>query len=146
VIISVSEHIPLNPDELWTVLEPIEHHVEWMADAASITFTSEQRRGVGTRFTCLTVIGPIRLRDHMEVTVWEPGQRMGIRHTGLVTGQGEFTLAPRHDGTRFTWREDIRLPWWLGGALAERTLGRPILTRIWRGNLRRLRTQAAAVR
>ena len=103
---------------MWAVIEPIETHVEWMADAESITFTGEQHRGVGTRFECRTRIGPFRTNDRMVVTEWEPGRVMGIEHHGLFTGTGRFTLdavGPEH--TRFTWTETIHFPWWMGGAV-----------------------------
>ena len=46
---------------------------------------------------------------------------MGVRHVGVVTGTGTFTLAPLDGGrgTRFEWSEDLRFPWWLGGRLGE---------------------------
>ena len=77
---------------VWQVIEPIEHHVDWMTDAVSITFTTAQRRGVGTEFECVTKIGPFRTIDRMIVTEWEPEQAMGIEHRGLFTGTGRFTL------------------------------------------------------
>jgi len=140
-VIRVSADYDVAPDALWASLEPIEHHVEWMADAESIQFLTAQRRGVGTRFRCVTKLGPIRLRDDMEITAWEPGRRMGVRHDGLVTGAGEFTLAALDGGrrTRFTWTETLRLRWWMGGVLGERLVARHVLALIWRGNLRRLR-------
>ena len=145
-MIRVSADYDVDPDALWAVLEPIELHVEWMADAESIEFLTTQRRGVGTRFRCVTKVGPIRLRDDMEITAWEPGRRMGVRHDGLVTGEGEFTLAALDGGRRtlFTWTETLRLRWWLGGPLGERLVARYVLGVIWRGNLRRLRTIAEA--
>ena len=125
-------------DRVWSVIEPIETHVEWMADAESITFTGEQHRGVGTRFECRTRIGPFRTNDRMVVTEWEPGRVMGIEHHGLFTGTGRFTLdrvGPDH--TRFTWTETIHFPWWMGGAVGARS-AEPIFRQVWRANLERL--------
>jgi hypothetical protein len=116
-----------------------------MADAEAITFHSDQRQGVGTAFCTDTKVGPFRLRDQMEVTEWEPGRVMGIRHTGVVTGTGRFTLeavacpaggAGEH--TRFTWDERLFFPSWMGGRLGGRA-GGPVLTWIWRRNLAQLR-------
>ena len=73
--ISVSNEIDGNASEVWRVIEPIEHHVEWMLDAKSIQFEGDQHRGVGTRFVCDTKIGPITLHDRMEITEWQPEQR-----------------------------------------------------------------------
>jgi uncharacterized protein YndB with AHSA1/START domain len=139
IVVSVDFDAP--PVTVWRVIEPIEHHVEWMADASSIRFPTSQRRGIGTRFTCRTAIGPFRVDDRMEITAWEPERVMGVRHQGLVTGTGQFVLAPLDDGsrTRFTWREELHFPWWLGGPVAARLSGTAVLRRVWRHNLQRLR-------
>ena len=125
---------------MWAVVEPIERHVDWMHDAVAIRFDSEQRRGVGTTFDCDTKVGPIRLVDRMEITEWEPYAVIGVRHRGVVTGTGRFTLEPIDLGrrTRFTWSEDLTFPWWLGGRLGELLGGRLVMRAIWRRNLREL--------
>lgn len=137
----VSADYDAEPDAVWAVLEPVERHVDWMADAESIRFRSEQRRGAGTTFECVTKIGPIRLTDVMVITEWEPARVMGVRHDGIVTGAGRFTLDPIDGGrrTRFTWREELRFPWWLGGRVGAAVGGRFVMERIWRTNLSRLR-------
>jgi hypothetical protein len=125
-------------DAVWAELEAIERHVTWMADAESIELTAGRHAGVGTTFTCRTRVGPFRLTDRMEVTEWEPGRAMGVRHVGLVSGSGRFTLARRRRGrTRLTWEEELRFPLWMGGAPGA-FAARPVLAMIWRGNLRRL--------
>lgn len=139
--IKVSTTIDAPPKQVWAALEDISTHVRWMADAASITFTSDQQTGKGTTFDCLTRVGPIALDDHMEITRWEPGRAMGVLHTGLVSGAGVFTLKPRgRKGrrTRFRWAERLRFPWWLGGAFTA-FAAKPVLWAVWRGNVRRLR-------
>jgi uncharacterized protein YndB with AHSA1/START domain len=140
-LIVVGAEFDAPPATVWRVIEPIERHVEWMTDARSIRFATSQRRGVGTRFTCQTAIGPFRVDDRMEITDWEPERVMGVRHHGLVTGTGQFVLAPLDDGvrTRFAWREELRFPWWLGGPVAARLGGTAVLRRVWRGNLERLK-------
>lgn len=137
--IYVSTVIDAPPDEVWRVVEPIERHVDWMADAEAIRFEGDQTRGVGTRFVCDTRVGPLRLTDRMEITEWEPGRAMGVRHTGLVTGSGRFTLDRAVDGgTLFAWEEELRFPWWMGGRLGELVGGRLVLRQIWKRNLRAL--------
>jgi uncharacterized protein YndB with AHSA1/START domain len=139
--VSVSAEYDASPEQVWSVIEPIESHVDWMADAAVIRFVTDQTRGVGTRFECVTVLGPIRLTDRMEVTEWEPGRAMGVRHDGLVTGTGRFTITPLDGGrrSRFAWDEELQFPWWLGGRVGERVGGQTVMRRIWAGNLERLR-------
>lgn len=138
--VTVAIDIAASPASLWAYLERVEDHVEWMADAESITFHSDQRRGVGTAFTCLTKVGPIRLNDEMTITEWETERTMGVRHQGLVTGQGRFTLEPKGNGTLFTWTERLTFPWFLGGPVVAAVAGRFVLGPIWRRNLKRLRS------
>ena len=136
----MSQLVEAPPEAVWRELADLAGHAEWMADAESIEFTSEQRRGVGTTFDCATRIGPLRTRDRMEVTRWQEGRELGVRHQGLVTGEGVFTLRPADPGgrrTRLDWVEQLRFPWYLGGPLTA-LLARPVLRGIWRGNLRRL--------
>jgi uncharacterized protein YndB with AHSA1/START domain len=129
------------PDAVWRAVELVDSHVDWMADAETIRFLTEQTEGVGTRFECITRIGPVRLTDQMEITEWEPGRSMGVRHSGVVTGTGRFTIEPLDGGrrTRFSWDEKLTFPLWLGGPLGSAVGGPLVLQRIWRGNLRRLK-------
>jgi Polyketide cyclase / dehydrase and lipid transport len=142
--VKVSTIIAAPPEVVWEELRHIERHVDWMADAEAIRFTSVRRQGVGTTFDCDTRIGPIRLVDRMEITAWEPEHTMGVRHVGLVTGTGAFALRAAGPGaTTMTWTEELRFPWWLGGPMGA-WVARPVLARIWRGNLRRLRERVVS--
>ncbi len=139
--IRVAIEIDAPPARVWEVVEPVERHVDWMHDAVAIHFTSDQTRGVGTEFLCDTKVGPIKLVDRMEITEWTPGEVMGVRHIGLVTGSGRFTLEPIDLGrrTRFVWQEELTFPWWLGGPLGAYIGGKVALRPIWRRNLRGLK-------
>jgi hypothetical protein len=138
--IYVSTVIDAPVEVVWATVEPVERHVDWMTDAAAITFETDQHRGVGTRFICETRVGPIKLMDHMAITSWHEGREMGVRHEGLVTGTGAFTLVPAADGgTLFAWAEDLTFPWWLGGRLGELIGGQLVLKAIWKRNLRTLK-------
>ena len=129
--IEVRRRVRADVETVWDALADIAAHVEWMADAVSIRFTSATTEGVGTTFVCVTKVGPIRLLDRMEVTEWVPQQAMAVRHTGIVTGEGRFTLTPVGDRTELAWRESLRLPWWLPSWPAA-----IVLRQIWRWNLR----------
>lgn len=137
--IRVAIDIDAPPAIVWMAVEAIEDHVDWMADAEAIHFTTDEHRGVGTAFDCETKVGPLRLVDKMRVTEWETARVMGIEHHGLVTGRGRFTLeAIANDRTRFTWTETLTFPAKMGGA-AGALAAKPVLTQIWRRNLRRLK-------
>lgn len=134
----VSTTIDAPPDEVWDDVSDLASHVEWMHDARAITFTSERSSGVGTTFDCETRVGPFGLTDRMEVTSWVRGREIGVRHVGLVTGVGRFTIRRLRRGrTRFTWTERLRFPWWMGGPVGA-VVARPVLRRVWKRNLRSL--------
>jgi uncharacterized protein YndB with AHSA1/START domain len=133
--------VEATPAEVWAAVEDVATHVDWMHDATAIRFTSAQHAGVGTTFDCDTRIGPIQLVDRMEITAWEPEHTMGVRHVGLVTGTGAFTLRDAGRGrTEFLWDETLTFPWWMGASLGARA-GAVVLARIWKRNLRALKQQ-----
>ena len=137
--IRVGIMIDAPPEVVWHEVEQIERHVGWMADAVSITFSSPSNRGVGTQFDCMTRIGPFRTTDRMTITQWTPRRALGIEHTGVVTGRGRFVLSRRRHGrTRFTWVEQLRFPWWMGGPVGAQA-AKPILRAVWRRNLHALK-------
>ena len=138
VTIRCDERIEAPPATVWADIERIETHPDWMADALRIDFETAQHRGVGTGLVCLTRVGPLRTHDRLVVTEWDPERAMSIEHRGAVRGVGRFTLTPAGDATRFGWEETLRFPWWLGGPFGERAAA-PILARVWRANLARLR-------
>ena len=131
--------------EVWDAIKSIESHVDWMADAESIVFTTARTSGVGTSFVCITKVGPLRLRDAMTVTEWSPRKAMGIEHQGLVGGKGRFTLkavrlrsSESTPSTRFVWKERLTFPWWMGGPVGA-LCAKPVLRWIWKRNLGRLK-------
>jgi len=137
-LIETSIEIAAPPAEVWDDLARLERHTEWMADAERIEFLTDSRSGVGTRMEVLTKVGPLRTRDVMEFTAWEPPHRMAIRHEGLVGGFGEFQLrALGPNRTLFTWRERLVFPKRFGGSVGA-ALARPVLVAVWRRNLSRL--------
>jgi hypothetical protein len=134
--VTVTQHIPRDSGIVWERLADLADHPSWMKDAKSLTFTTGQHSGVGTRMEVLTRIGPFTTLDVMEVTSWEEGRAIGVRHTGLVRGTGLLSVEPDGGGANVMWDEDLRFPWWLGGRVTA-WLARPVLRRVWRGNLAR---------
>ena len=72
----------------------------------------------------------------MEITEWTPTAAIGVRHLGMVTGTGRFTLSPIELGseTRFGWEESLVFPWcW--AVRSALSLAAPGATPIWNRNL-----------
>ena len=128
--------VPLEP--VWGALADLASHTVWMKDAHSIDFVTDQQTGVGTKMKVKTLVGPFRTVDEMEVVRWDERRAIEVFHTGLVKGRGTFTITETGPGeTEVLWDEELSFPWWLGGPLTA-MFARPVLARIWRGNLRRL--------
>lgn len=126
-------------EHCWTHLADLGSHVDWMADAESIRFTSSPTRGPGTTFECVTKVGPLTTVDKMKVVEWVEGSCVAVQHTGLIVGMGRFELVGLGpDACKISWTEDLRFPWYLGGVLTA-FAAKPVLKRIWMGNLRRFR-------
>ena len=137
--ISIQVEIAAPPKVVWAAIADVRTHTDWMADAQAIRLTSEKTEGVGTTFECDTQVGFLRTKDQMMVTEWGPGPLMGVRHEGLVLGEGRFTLTGNgSDSTLFAWTEHLVFPWWLGGPVIG-LLSRPLLRGLWRRNLGRLK-------
>lgn len=83
-----------------------------------------------------TRVGPLRTRDVIEVIEWTEERSITVSHHGLVKGVGKFILEDADGHTTLTWNEELEFPWWLGGRLTA-WLARPVLKRIWSGNLQR---------
>ena len=135
--IAVSRTVPVNHERVWAVIADLGSHTEWMRDAERIVFVNDQRRGVGTRMEVVTVVGPLRTLDVMEVVGWDEGSSIEVAHQGLVKGRGTLAAIQQGNGTLVTWEEELTFPWWLGGPITA-WLARPVLRAIWRGNLGRL--------
>lgn len=132
------------PERVWAEIEDVGGHVDWMADAVAIRFTSSQRQGVGTTFECDTRFGPFQLTDQMAITEWRESKTMGVEHSGVVTGSGRFKLRKARGGrTRFMWEENLTFPVWMGGPVGA-FVAKPVMTRVWRKNLTRLKAQVEA--
>lgn len=136
--ITVSIEIDAPLERVWREAADLAAHVEWMADARSIEFLTDQRSGVGTRMLVETRVGPLKTNDVMEVTAWDEQHSIGVRHQGIITGEGAFRLEANRSGTRFIWTERLAFPWYLGGPVTA-LAARPILRWIWRRNLEGLR-------
>ena len=134
--IRVSIDVPKPIGVVWDEAARLDRHADWMADAERIEFLDDRRSGVGTAMRVRTRVGPIVLNDDITVEEWAEPRLIAVTHHGLVTGSGSFILEPIAGGTRFTWEEELRFPWSLGGGIAA-FFARPVLRRIWLGNLQR---------
>jgi carbon monoxide dehydrogenase subunit G len=103
---------------VWDVLTEWERQAAWMPDVAWLRVLGPPRK-LGARLRVKTrVFGIPAATDLLEVTTWDPPRRLAVRHVGVVTGSGEWTLNSVPAGTSFTWVELLHMPPPLLGDLA----------------------------
>jgi uncharacterized protein YndB with AHSA1/START domain len=124
-------------DEVWEVLSDIERQPLWMSEMKAVRLRSPGPVGVGTRAEADVRIFLVGVLDPVEVDIYDPPTRFGIRHVGTFAGEGRFTLEPI-DGGRTLVRWDERLVPPFLPSLGQ-ILQKPILGAIFQGDLERLR-------
>lgn len=138
--IEATTHIEAPIERVWQVLIDWERQPDWMVDARSVEVVSQHREGPGVVLRCATDIAGVVVNDEMETTEWEHQRIVGVRHTGwVVRGVGAFELQPTEAGVHFTWWEEIDAPLGPLGEAAATLLAAPILRRVFRRSLARLK-------
>lgn len=130
VVVGVDVDAP--PERTWAAITDWERQGEWIL-ATTVGLRSAARVGPGTEIEAVTGVGRFGVRDTMRVTEWDPPRRCTMQHTGgLIRGRGIFEVGPRPGGSRFTWTEDLELPFGLIGRLSW-----PLVRPLTRWGLRR---------
>jgi carbon monoxide dehydrogenase subunit G len=141
VVIEVVDTMPGTPETVWELITDWEHQGDWMLEATDFEVTGERREGVGVEAKATVRVGPIRTRDRIRVSMWEPPRILVIEHLGWVKGSGELQLVPIREGTRMRWRETLFPPNALGPfGRAGLRLFAPRMKRIFQRDLRVLRS------
>ncbi len=124
-------------DDVWDVVSDIERQPLWMEEMKSVRLTTPGPVGVGTRGDADVRIFLVGVVDPVEIDVYDPPTRFGIRHVGRFTGEGRITLEAI-DARRTLVRWDERLVPPLFPHLGQ-LLQKPILGGIFQADLERLR-------
>ena len=136
VTIQLSQTAAGPPSVVWELITDWEHQDDWMLEARDFKVISEQREGIGVEAEASITIGGITTRDVVRVTGWEPNRRLAIEHRGWVSGHGEIHLTPLGtDRTHIFWQEELYPPVGALGALGLSAF-KPVMTRIFRRDLR----------
>ncbi len=137
--------VPTDRAQTWELLIDLQKQPEWMKDALSIEQLTDGPVGVGTVMRVPTQILFLRTTDRMEVTAFDPLEKWSVKHIGLVTGEGTFSL--RDDeagrGTIVHWHERLSAPLGILGRIGM-TLFRPALRYQFHSDLVRFRALCTA--
>lgn len=134
-------HVEAPVARVWEVLTDWEGQPRWMQDARSVAVLSPHREGTGVVLRCRTDIAAgIVVTDDMVTTAWQDQRLVAVRHLGrIIRGEGAFELLPTPEGTRFTWWEDVTVPFGPLGDRAAALLVVPPVTRVFRRSLAALK-------
>lgn len=137
VIIEVSETLPGPQHVVWELITDWENLGDWMLEASHFVVTSDHREGLGVEAEATIKIAGISTRDKVQVSGWDPPDRLAIDHLGWVAGRGEMHLTPLSDErTHLFWREELIPPQSLGGLGALGLTGfKPLMRRIFERDL-----------
>ncbi len=108
--LTVSVDVAAPQEQTWAAITDWERQGEWIL-ATKVRQRSTDRAGLGTEIEAVTGFGPLGVRDTMRVTEWDPPRRCTMQHTGrLIRGRGIFEVVAAPGGSRFSWTEDLELP------------------------------------
>lgn len=144
--IEASTVIEAPVERVWDVLIDWEAQPRWMVDARSVTVLSPHREGLDVVLSCRTAIaGGLVVNDRMVTIEWLERSSVGVRHLGpLIRGIGAFDLEPTPKGTRFVWWEELDPPLGRVGDLVAGALVVPLVARVFRSSLARLKALCEA--
>lgn len=110
----VTQDVAAPAQDVWDVLTDWSLHREWML----LTHATGENRP-GGRIEAFTGVGKVGIYDPMTIRVWEPPQRVVVRHTGrMVRGSASFEVVPLGDrASRVVWSEWLQLPFGVLGRL-----------------------------
>lgn len=123
---------------VWELLTDWPRQGEWILGTTAKTVGGDAT-GVGGRIEGWTGLGPLGIRDPMEIRVWEPPRLVVMRHLGpWLRGSGAFELREAGAGRCvFTWSEWLEPPLGPVGRAGWR-LAAPVSRMVTRLCLRRL--------
>jgi uncharacterized protein YndB with AHSA1/START domain len=128
-------HAPI--EAVWDEIADVERQPLWMSEMKHVRVISPGPIRVGTRAEADVRIFMIGVVDEVEIDVFEPPARFGIRHAGAWSGQGLITLeAVDHGRTLVRWSERLWPP--ILPALTQ-ALQKPVLGGIFQADLERLK-------
>ncbi|MGB9376620.1 MAG: SRPBCC family protein [Mycobacteriales bacterium] len=145
-VYKIAERVTVNAPaaRVWQALTAWDRQSDWVI--ATQTYATELAgQGVGGGLSAYTGFGPLRFKDTMVITEWQPPTICRVRHTGrVVRGTGTFEVQPTGERTAAViWSENLQLP---GGRLAEMSWPAIHLVSSWllRRSLRRFADWAPA--
>ena len=109
------------PEKIWPFLVEPEKILKWCITFKKFEYTGEQRSGVGMPFYVEEKAGPMPLmRLNFKIREWVENERIAFSMTsgsGVKNYEQSWTIKVTPAGPRFTFVEDVELPFGIIGKL-----------------------------
>jgi len=116
-----SIEIAAPPEKIWTFLTEPEKVLKWCITFQKFEYSGEQRNSVGTSLYIEEKVSPMPLMKlNFKVTEWVENGRLAFSLTSgnLTKGYDQsWTIEAIPSGSRFTFREDFKMPFGIIGQL-----------------------------
>ena len=142
VRVAASVALPTDPDTAFAAVADLPSQEKWIIATRLYAIDGHASiPQVGSRMAAFTGLGSIGFLDTMVVTEYDPPWRWVTRHEGqFVQGVGIFEIEPAVGGCRFTWAEELELPFGIIGRLGW-PLAKPLARLGLQASLRRMARQ-----
>ena len=108
------------PQKIWPFLVEPEKILKWCLTYQKFEYTGDKRSGVDSTFYVEEKAGGPLMKLNFTVTEWVQNERLAFRMTSgnFVKGyEQRLTVEPISSGSRFTYIEDIKLPYGVIGSI-----------------------------
>ena len=108
------------PNKIWPYLIEPDKILKWYIPMHKFEYTGEQRSGVGTSFYSEEKAGGRLMKLNFVATEWVENEKLAFRMTSgnFVKGYDQrWTTEPTLSGSRFTFAEDVKLPYGIIGKI-----------------------------
>jgi len=116
-----SIEIAAPPEKIWPFMVEPEKILKWCITFQKFQYTGKQRCGAGTTLYIEEKVSPMPLMKlNFEVTEWVENDRLAFSLTSgnLTKGYDQsWTVEATPSGSRFTFREDFKMPFGVIGKL-----------------------------
>jgi uncharacterized protein YndB with AHSA1/START domain len=108
------------PEVIWPYFTEPEKVLRWYSTFMKFEYITDQRSGVGTAYYIEEkAAGPL-MKMNFKATEWDEGRKIAFQMTtgsGVRSYKQAWRLDPTPSGTRFTFDEEIELPFGIIGKL-----------------------------
>ena len=108
------------PEKVWPFLVEPEKVLQWCITFRKFEYSGEQRSGVGTTFYVEEKAGGPLMKLNFVVTEWVDNETLAFRMTsgsGVKSYEQKWAIAATPSGSRFTFMEQVELPFGVIGRL-----------------------------